>query len=322
MRIISFDGGGVRGVLSARIVERLEGMSPGFVRFSDKLAGVSAGSQNAGALAAGMRPEEVVSLFRRMAPDVFRSRDWMDSASLGLDELVRADYDIDRLAAVLKGALGEALTLADLQKRVLITTFCLDNLDPRPEHRHWKAKYIHNYEREGNDGAWPLWAALCASSAAPTYFEAFMAPDGKRYVDGGVIDNSPSMSAVASALKSGATLSELRVVSIGTGSIPHRADGGDWGFKQWLSEKRLLNMLFDGMVGVPDYQVARLLGRFQPGHPDHDPAGRYVRIDPRLPHPVDLADVSQVDDLVSIADDVDLEWLTGWLRGVWGSAEM
>lgn len=318
MRIVSFDGGGVRGVLSARIVERLEGLSPGFVSRADKLAGVSAGSQNAGALAAGMSPGEVVSLFRRMAPEVFRARDWLDSASFSLDELVRADYDIDRLAGVLKDTLGEALTLADLQKTVLITAFCLDNFDPRPTHRHWKAKYLHNYDRDGNDGSWPLWAALCASSAAPTYFESFLAPDGKRYVDGGVVDNSPSMSAVASALKSGAELDELCVVSIGTGSVPHHAKGGDWGFKQWLSEKRLLNLLFDGMVGVPDYQVARLLGRYQPDHPEHDPNGRYVRIDPRLPHPIGLSDVSQIDGLIELADGIDLEWVVDWLQAVWG----
>jgi len=309
MRILTFDGGGVRGAFSARLIERVEQERPGFVDSVELLAGTSVGSFLALLLAKGLKPSEITDIFANRGGEIFKDRGWLDSLS-GLDELIQADFDNKALYGVLKEKLGDC-TLADLPKKVLVPAFDLDNQDEESKanatrrygSRFWKPKFMHNFEGPGCDGHLLAVDVAMRSSAAPTYF-----PSYQGYVDGGVVDNNPSMSALAKAVKVTGLITNHQLLSVGTGFNPHYVPGAehDWGYKQWLEGKRLINMLFDGMISVPHYQCVQLLD------------SQYRRLDVDLDEPIDLADVDKIPELLAIADGVDLTDTLAWLDNTWG----
>jgi patatin-like phospholipase/acyl hydrolase len=311
MRILTFDGGGIRGILTAQLLLRLEEAVPGFLARAEFLAGTSTGSIVALSLACGLEPSAIVQLFRELGPKVFTKRDFLDGITHA-DELFRADFDGDPLREAMVSVWGEEKTLGDLDKKVLIPSFDLDNQDAESrakatrvyKDRFWKPKYMHNFDSVGNDRDIKVVDAAMRSSSAPTYF-----PSYQGYVDGGIVDNNPSMSALAKAIKASGLVSSHALMSVGTGFNPRYIEGDDldWGFKQWLTDKRLLNVLFDGMLGVPHYQCKQVLN------------GRYLRLDKTLKEVIDLADVDKMDDLVEVANGMDITKAVLWLEEIWMS---
>lgn len=293
--ILSLDGGGVRGAFQARMLDRLEEMLP-FLGRVKLIAGSSIGGVNGLCLAAGSTPADLVGMYATRTDEIFSKRDWWDSIAGPGDEIYRANYDNDGLVSAIGDMLGDK-TLGELDKKVVITSFDLDNMDAESKakatrvykRRYWKPKIFHNYSAVGSDeGELAIDVAL-RTSAAPTYF-----PSHQGYIDGGIVANNPSMCAVGRAVKSGIPLDRIVMLSIGTGATPTYVEGDrlDWGYKQWVP--KLFPLIMDGMVGIPDYVCEQLL------------PNRYVRIHPFLPDEVELDDASRIDDLLEWADDVDL----------------
>jgi patatin-like phospholipase/acyl hydrolase len=71
--VLSLDGGGFRGLVTARLIERLEERVPGFLSSVDLVAGTSGGGILALLLAAGYAPGDCERLCRHAAEHVFRS---------------------------------------------------------------------------------------------------------------------------------------------------------------------------------------------------------------------------------------------------------
>lgn len=293
--ILSLDGGGIRGILSAKLIERLEAACP-FLDEVELFAGTSTGGLLALGLARGLSPTDLVELYREWGPRIFADRDMLDRLAGPTDELWRADYDnLQGLRAALVPHF-DGLALRDLGRRVLIPTFDLCATLPSGQ-RHWKPKFLHNYETPGNDGAVSVLDAALRTTAAPTYFPSFQGA-----IDGGVVVNNPSMCAVAKALKAGVALDDIHVLSVGTGFSPRKIEGQrlDWGASQWGT--RIIQLMLEGMPGVADYQCAQVLGP------------RYHRVDLELEEPIDLDAVDRIADLVEIAEATPVEDAIAWLR--------
>ena len=277
IRVVSLDGGGIKGALTARILSRLEAASPGWLARVDLFAGTSTGGILALALASELSPEACVSLYRDRGPSIFAPRDFMDA--IPGDEYVRADYGSEGLRAALVGIFGSRC-LGDLNHDVLIPAFDL---------KRWQPKF---FDREHDANARIVDVAL-ATSAAPTYF-----PIHAGKADGGLFANNPSDSALAFLLAKGAKLSDVRMLSVGTGASPVPAPGsdGDWGFRQWIVKDPhyLLSVLFDGSVLASHYRSKVQL------------SDRYVRVQPMLPERVEMDDPEKVSLLLDVADRVDL----------------
>ena len=75
-KILSLNGGGIRSIFTARILDRLEKEGTDIVKKSDLFAGNSGGSIVAAALACGYSPEQVVNLFREEAAEIFKRSTW------------------------------------------------------------------------------------------------------------------------------------------------------------------------------------------------------------------------------------------------------
>jgi predicted acylesterase/phospholipase RssA len=294
MKILSLDGGGIRGVLTSRLLQRLDEHFPKFLDEVDLLAGASIGGINALFLANGGSFEDLMKVYEERAGDIFKSRGLLDA--LTPDELWRADFAREDMDSVLEDVFGD-VTMDQLQKDVLIPVF---------DTRSWNTKF---YERDDEGVLVRDVAAM--TSAAPTYW-----PTKLWSMDGGLFANNPSDSAVATAIrhlraggcKDGELAGRISCLSIGTGEVPHPPPSEDpsWdaGIKDMLP--LLLDVVFDGAVKASHFRTKMTLN------------GRYQRINPRLPSVMSLKDVSKVPDLVKIADLEDLSEAIVWMEIHWG----
>ena len=296
--ILSLDGGGIRGVLTAALLERLEQSNLGFLSRVDLFAGTSTGGILALGLGSGMTPSEVRNLYERLGASVFSDSIWDNLVDLG--QVRGAQYSNKKLKEELTNQFG-SMKLSDLPYKVLISSFDLDNeATGMGKVRSWKPKYFHNFPGEDSDGHERVIDVALYTSAAPTYFPVYQG-----YVDGGVVSNNPSMCAVAQALepKTGKQkLRDVRVLSVGTGFNPKYlpAQDEDWGFIQWAPH--LVSLILEGSMGLADYQCRQLLG------------AHYCRVNPILPLQIGLDGVDQIDLMKSLASQFDLSEAVTWLK--------
>lgn len=302
-RILSLDGGGIRGVMTARLLERIEERVPGFLGRADLLAGTSTGSILAVGLAKGLGPGGIRELYENDGPSIFK-HNFFDDLADGWG-LVHAKYATAPRLKALKKVFGDT-TLGQLGKRVVVATFDLDSTtgpSSKPVKRTWKPKFFHNFPGADSDGAERAVDVVMRSSAAPVYFPIY-----QNFVDGGVVANNPSVCAVAQALNPGTggqVLQDLRVLSLGTGFNAQwvTSDHGDWGVMNWGF--KLVDMLMDGAVGLADYQCAQLLGEC------------YRRVNVDLGESIGMDDVDAIPRLLALADGVDLDPIVRWLGEQW-----
>lgn len=293
--ILSFDGGGVRGVLGLVVLDRLQRARP-FLQQVSLFAGTSTGGLIALGLAAGFRPNEISKLYLDCAKAVFQDSALDDVVDLG--RLIGAEYSNASLKTLLEERFGDC-RLGELERHVLIPAFDLDNEHPDTKRRTWKPKFFHNFRGPDMDGDTRVVDVALRTTAAPTYFPVYQG-----YIDGGVMANNPAMCALAQAIDwrtGGRQLDELVLLSLGTGKNPRYLDvtDEDWGLAQWA--RHLLNILLEGHEGTAHYQCQRALG------------DRYRRIDPWLHTPVNLDDIDLLDDLIRLGRRLDLSECLGWI---------
>jgi len=304
-RVLSIDGGGIRGLITTVILQRLVA-TPGLDRLLDRadlLAGTSTGGLLALGIAHGLPLSVIRDTYAKRGPKIFDDSFFDDVVDLG--KLIGADYDIAPLRRELRKLFGDA-TLGDLKQRVLITAFDLDNEDPSPEKRTWKPKLFHNFPGAENDRAVPIVKCGLYTSAAPSFF-----PSVDGYIDGGVFASNPSMCALAQTQDVRyaplPALDDVVLLSLGTGTNLQYIAGAthDWGYIQWA--KPLLSLMLSGTAGIADYQCAQLLRegyhRFAPVLP----AGKSIGLDA----------AKDVDYMIEFAERVPLDETIAWLRARW-----
>ena len=307
-RILSLDGGGIRGVITAIILQRLNaepGLN-GWLNSVDLIAGTSTGGLLALGLAHGLSPEFMRSVYETKGAEIFDDS-WLDDL-VDIGKITGADYDIKNLEHEVKKIFGKT-TLAQLKRRVLITAFDLDNESHSKASRTWKPKLFHNFPGHDTDGSELAYKVGLYTSAAPTYF-----PSVDGYIDGGVYATNPSMCVLAqsqdSDFKNRPSLSDVVLLSLGTGTCLLYIEGKelDWGYAQWA--KQLVTLMLDGTSGIADYQCNQILGdsyhRMAPVFP------------PNISIPMDAAD--RIPYMVEFAESnkhVDLTATIKWLKDYW-----
>jgi len=260
-RILSIDGGGLRGLIAARMLQRLNQIPEisGWLDSADLIAGTSTGGILALGIAAGKSLEEICGLYTNKGPDIFDDSIWDDIKDFG--KLIGAEYSNKTLKKELKSFFNKT-RLSDLRCKVAIPAFDLDNEAPSAAERTWKPKIFHNYSGDDSDGNQFVKDIALYTSSAPTYF-----PSADGFIDGGVFANNPSMVALAQALSSRnipserADIKDVVLLSVGTGVNPSyiKQKNVDWGYAQWT--KPLINILMEGVMGISDYQAKQLLGK-------------------------------------------------------------
>jgi patatin-like phospholipase/acyl hydrolase len=306
-RIVSIDGGGIRGLVTTILLQRIVA-TPGlenFLKSINLIAGTSTGGLLALGIAYGLDLEHIRDLYIKKGPGIFDDS-WLDDLR-DLGKLRGADYKIKPLRRELKSLFGKA-TLGQLKKHVLITAFDLDNEDPKPGKRTWKPKLFHNFSGPGSDSNSSVADVGLYTSAAPTYF-----PSVDGYIDGGVYANNPSICALAQTQddRYGPTpkLKDVCLLSLGTGtSLQYiRGKSHDWGYVHWI--KPLINLMFDGTTGIADYQCSQFLGN------------RYHRLAPIFPAgvTVPMDDIKKIPYMIEFAEHLGINDTIKWLKSNFAS---
>ncbi|WP_233130166.1 patatin-like phospholipase family protein [Synechococcus sp. 1G10] len=249
-KILTCDGGGIRGLISVEILARLEADlraklgQPDLLLgdYFDFICGTSTGGIIAACLSCGMSVSQVRDFYLNNGASMFQRAEWYMK--------LHQKYEAEPLALLLQEALSCQLTgvgsifnesdppveLGDTRLRGLLMLMLRNHStdSPWPVCNNPLAKY-NQLDREDCNLHLPLWQLVRASTAAPTFFPpevVTFAPRTDReyqfvFVDGGVTTyNNPAYLAFQMATASPYKISwatgvdQLLIVSVGTGNAP------------------------------------------------------------------------------------------------------
>ena len=235
-KILSLDGGGIRGALTLGYLKRLEDIlkekfkdKPDFrlCDYFDLVGGTSTGAIIAASLAIGKTVDEITRLYMDLGGKIFGvKRNWWNP--LETMKWLKANYSYKAREDGLKYAYGD-LTLGseEIRTGLCIVTKRADTNSIWPLINHPKGRFFDSKDGKNKDIF--LWQAVRASSAAPTYFAPQMIEVMKdqeaAFIDGGLsMANNPSLTLLMIATIKGFPFhwpmgeENLLLVSIGTGS--------------------------------------------------------------------------------------------------------
>ncbi len=231
-RLLALDGGGIRGLITLGIIEKLEsdlraasgrGANFRLCDYFDFIGGTSTGAILASGLAIGKSAAELIDFYRTSGAEMFEPN--------ALIKRAWAKFKADPLEAKLKGVFGETTCLGSsmIKTLLLVVMRNITTDSPWPVTNNPNAKY-NARDRDDCNLDLPLWQLVRASTAAPVYFPPEVVKIGPRefvFVDGGVTPyNVPAFvmyrTAVAPPYKLEWERGERKmlILSIGTGAIP------------------------------------------------------------------------------------------------------
>ncbi len=272
IRVLSLDGGGIRGLIPALMLAALEEKTGKPVaQLFDLIAGTSTG----GILALGLtlagaegRPRytaaQLAKLYLEEGSTIFSRSLWRRVTSV--DGLIDEHYSSEGIERVLARYFGDA-RLKDALTEVLVPAYEIQKRVPFL----FRSRYARKPPRAGETFDYLVWQVARSTSAAPTYFEPFrlVAQHDEDYalVDGGVYANNPAMCALVEA-RSLYPDAEIVVASFGTGELCRPIgyeEAKQWGLLEWA--RPVLDVVFDGVSDTVDFQARQLIGdnyfRFQ-----------------------------------------------------------
>ena len=242
-RILSLDGGGIRGLYSAQMLKNIEDKcGVDFYNDFDLIVGTSTGSILAGAIVQKIDLSEVVSLYKHEGKNIFKKK-WYRKIGL-----FRSRYNPKSFEKVLKSIFGN-ITLGDIQKPLVINA---TNIGDSSQFV-FKTTFNGQKDKEGNqktlvrDSDIALTDAILASSSAPIFFPPHKV---KNFLlaDGGLWANSPVIVALAEAKKIfNKDPKEVIILSIGTGveKNDYDIDTKKWGFLSGWKREKLISMILN-----------------------------------------------------------------------------
>ncbi|MCY1058985.1 patatin-like phospholipase family protein [Nannocystis sp. SCPEA4] len=288
--ILSFVGGGIRGLMSATILQRLAKVRGGVVlQNTDMFAGCSTGSIITSELLAGKSPAQVIALFK--------------GGEISFYDKMNADpskpaYPIDEVLASQTLLHGDK-KVADAGRNVLFVSFNVGGLETRADGlvvpKPWDSLMFTNMldteqdKLDGLDGHADTTIAVAAASsgAMPGQLGSL---EGN--VDGAFFNHDPTLAAISLAVRNGHALENIVAITIGTGLMPDwvATDTHEWGAHQWMygagnpfdntppflmNQSRpspVLDMCLSGTSAETMPRLAKMLL-----------GDRYVNLNPRLP---------------------------------------
>jgi patatin-like phospholipase/acyl hydrolase len=299
-KVLSIDGGGIRGIIPAKILAEIEKRTNKRIfELFDLIAGTSTG----GILALGLtkpnpkNPQQanftaqnLVELYKEKGEVIFYEP--FPERLTKLDDLIRPKYSSDGKDQVLEQYFGGTL-LKEALREVFITSYDIELRTPvfftsKPSKQVTESPVFRKICT-----GFTMKQAAMATSAAPTYFEPYQLPTAHRtdrgfysLVDGGVFANNPTTLALMEAIidskrtRKSPTgelikgtplgLDEILVVSLGTGSLTRKyrfEEAKNWGLIGWVQP--LLNITLDGSSESVAVQLEQLLPKAEDEPPQY-----------------------------------------------------
>jgi patatin-like phospholipase/acyl hydrolase len=309
-RILSLDGGGIRGAFAAGYLAEIERVIGGPIGdYFDLIAGTSTGGIIAASIAYRIPASTIEHFYREQGPRIFCRRwrsasrwprcfawlDWLLRRLhrpplvfldmllfrwIGVDSswVIRAKYGHAELSSALAQVFSDQ-TLGQAMNRLLIPSINVKRGQIKVfKTAHLPYLYI--------DRDYKVSEVIRATTAAPSYFEHATITKGSAYVDGGLWANNPTMAAIVESMaiaKEGLRpeldgnrtfgLETTFALSIGTGYSKFLADPpGTWAGLAWWNPGKLLSLISLSQSQGAQFQASFLLGK------------RLRRVEFELPH--------------------------------------
>lgn len=294
--ILSIDGGGIRGILPAAALVKLEQLTgrPARETFS-MVAGTSTGALIAAAVAAGVPAPRILEIYLERTREIFSpGAPWNTMKRAATGNM----YSTQKLYGVVAGALGgaRAWSVNDCPIDLLITAKRVSDGKP------WY--FVRDKAANARTtGRFPLVDCVTASAAAPTYFSPWTIPEIGALADGGVgVTGNPVYQACVEAFYYTGEYSpqDTTIVSFGTGRfISEQHPRTLWGWLGWV---------LDEMFRSPGEQQTELVRR-------HFPEIEFHRLEPEIPKDIPMDDVGSIPQLQQyaqhFAEGVDWSTISG-----------
>lgn len=220
-RILSIDGGGIRGIYPATFLTGLEDRYLGGVsvaRYFDLIAGTSTGGIIAIGLAADLRSADLRDLYVRRGCEIFPPTGngiigYAERCRRNVSQYFKFRYDRKALMRILYDTLGNR-KFGEAQTRLCIPSF----EGYHSEVYIFKTPHHPDFRKDANE---LMTKVAAATAAAPTFFQPLQ-DGGYTFVDGGVWANNPIMIALVDVLSCfSVSPDRIRILSLGCGDDPY-----------------------------------------------------------------------------------------------------
>lgn len=274
--ILAIDGGGIRGIVPIRILQKIEELSGKKVHeLFDMMAGTSTGGLIVSCLTLKEHPdstqpkytlEDLAKIYTTDGSTIFPIRTGIGKMIRSFFTLFRPEFSPNGLDKVLRKYVQEQ-KVKDSYRPIIVSTYDLYSNMP---------VFFKTAEATYNEDANALIHNVCrATSAAPTFLPAYtFRYKGKQLtgIDGGVYVNNPTMAAIAEIKRYGhagfyktkdgapVDLNEVSVLSLGTGSYTGEITAKDavsWGQISWI--QHITDIMMKGVSQTTDYEAREVM---------------------------------------------------------------
>jgi len=313
-KILSIDGGGIRGIIPGQILVSLEkklqdklgDRNARIGEYFDMVAGTSTGAILASAYVCpneNSKPKysakEAVDIYIEEGDEIFDVGFWRSIGSMG--GLTDEKYSAKELENILKETFGDT-KLSNLLKPTCFVAYDIKN----------RSQEIFTQHNASDEKDFFVREMLRGSSAAPTYFESAkvysLQPRRKKhvFVDGGMVANDPTLCAYSEALKFKGVngISDMMILSIGTGRKLREysySEVKDWGPLGWA--KPSIDIVLEGGPQMTEYHMDKIASTVD----NH----KFYRIKPDLgdaKSDLDNATPDNIRDLVAAGNDSAMKY--------------
>lgn len=308
IRILSIDGGGIRGLIPAQILVELEWLlqqkthdpQARIADYFDLIAGTSTGgiltclylAPNQKTKQPYFSAQDAVDAYLKLGPKVFKSP--MGHRFLSWGGLFKEKYPAAAIEKQLQ-SLFHDLRLSQLCKPCLIPAY---NIEKRYAHffTQHDAAFNPDYDFRVRD-------VVRATAAAPSYFAVAGIHSLKQHffplIDGGVFANNPTLCAyseVYRTFKNAPSAENMIILSLGTGQDEKALNyqkAKNWGTLRWTLP--LFNILMSSNPETVDYELKTIFASVN--LPNH-----YLRINPVLPESLSRIDNAASGNMEALVD--------------------
>lgn len=219
MKVLSLEGGGIRGIYTLGVLKAIKGKVSVATK-ADLTIGTSTGGILAAAIGFEKNPDEVMQLYLDKADVIFNKPFWWKIKTAG--GLLGPSYPLTGLEKCLKEFFGE-LRIGEAVNRFMVTAGDTKNAAIiLPDSANPKYQDMRVVD------------ACLMTAAAPTYFPSWVG-QGMNVVDGGVFAGSPVLIGYNELLKAQNLTEKGEILNIGTGyKTAKYASTQGFGAKQWI----------------------------------------------------------------------------------------
>ncbi len=275
-RVLSIDGGGMRGLYSCAYLEgmlnagkkKLDAGQRDFGKKFDLIVGTSTGAILGAGLTAGISLPDICELYTKFGLKIFPEKLPESKSKLLFHNREKLNKIGDEaLREVLDSKFGD-LTFSQLhQERKISLAVTAVNCTT---HRAYVFKTPHDTSSNHRDDNVTLADACLASSAAPIYRSIAVinktdsTPDDSMFIDGGLWANNPVLVALIEALRNTDSSQEIEIFCLGSVPAPAGSvldeDDPHWGLMKWKFGGRAIEYALDSQSEVYDQMAKMLLG--------------------------------------------------------------